>query len=556
MMTFAALACLLSLAWFLQVARFWVGGSGSWTSVATTNWAASSGGSSGASAPTTSDNVFFDTNSGTGTVTLSSSPNCANLDASASSILTFTGGGSLSCNGNFTLKSGLDVSGWIGALGLIGTGLQTTTFAGNAMQFSMNVNGNGGIYTMQDDFNGQPGKTLTITIGTFDANGHKVSIGILSSSNSNTRTITMGSGTWSITGLNTTIITFAVQTGLIFNPGANPFNCNGVGTGAQTRTINFGALSESTAPHVSVSAGADSVNLAGSMMNCDFTGFGGTWTANVRTVYGNLTLSSTMTVASTANATTFKATSGTKTITTNTCSVALALTFDGVGGTWQLQDTCSCTQAVTLTNGTLDANNQTFKMLTFASNNANTRVIKMSTGTWELTSTAVATVWNTATTTGLTVTPSTSTIKISGSTTNIRTFSGGGKTFGNIWITNATSGGEVDFVGSNTFLNFKQQDATPQTIKFTATTTTTVSSWSAFGTASNLLTIGSITAAGHTLSKAGGGFICADFLSISRSTASPSSPTAFYAGTHSTDGGNNAGWSFIYCPCGGFMMAA
>ena len=50
--------------------RYWVGGSGTWDASSTTNWSASSGGASGASAPTSADDVIFDTNSGSGTVTL------------------------------------------------------------------------------------------------------------------------------------------------------------------------------------------------------------------------------------------------------------------------------------------------------------------------------------------------------------------------------------------------------------------------------------------------------------------------------------------------------
>ena len=63
--------------------RYWVGGTGSWTNSSTTNWSTSSGGASGASAPTTSDDVYFDANSNVGTgsftVTTSSTPNCRNL---------------------------------------------------------------------------------------------------------------------------------------------------------------------------------------------------------------------------------------------------------------------------------------------------------------------------------------------------------------------------------------------------------------------------------------------------------------------------------------------
>ncbi len=39
--------------------RYWVGGTGTWDTTSTTNWSATSGGASGASVPTTADNVIF-----------------------------------------------------------------------------------------------------------------------------------------------------------------------------------------------------------------------------------------------------------------------------------------------------------------------------------------------------------------------------------------------------------------------------------------------------------------------------------------------------------------
>lgn len=50
--------------------RYWVGGTGTWDSSNTTNWSATSGGTGGASVPTSSDDVFFNANSGSGVVTL------------------------------------------------------------------------------------------------------------------------------------------------------------------------------------------------------------------------------------------------------------------------------------------------------------------------------------------------------------------------------------------------------------------------------------------------------------------------------------------------------
>jgi fibronectin-binding autotransporter adhesin len=60
--------------------RYWVGGTGNWNS--TSKWSATSGGASGASVPTASDNAIFDANSATSNayvVTIQASQTCADL---------------------------------------------------------------------------------------------------------------------------------------------------------------------------------------------------------------------------------------------------------------------------------------------------------------------------------------------------------------------------------------------------------------------------------------------------------------------------------------------
>jgi hypothetical protein len=59
--------------------RYWVGGTGSWNSTA--KWSATSGGASGASVPTASDNAIFDANSAAAhyAVTVTDNATCADL---------------------------------------------------------------------------------------------------------------------------------------------------------------------------------------------------------------------------------------------------------------------------------------------------------------------------------------------------------------------------------------------------------------------------------------------------------------------------------------------
>src|SRR5207248_497535 len=92
------------------------------------------------------------------------------------------------------------------------------------------------------------------------------------------------------------------------------------------------------------------------ILNLDYTGFAGTSANTTKVIYGNLTLGSGMTWTAGSN-TTFAATSGTKTITSNGIIMATNSIFDGVGGTWQLGDALNLSTAtLTLTNGTFDAN--------------------------------------------------------------------------------------------------------------------------------------------------------------------------------------------------------
>ena len=87
--------------------RYWVGGSGNWDAT-TTHWSATSGGAGGASAPTSTDSVFFD-QAGTYTVTFGGGTvNCLNFSNTAGTV-TFTGataGQTFACYGNFTLLAG------------------------------------------------------------------------------------------------------------------------------------------------------------------------------------------------------------------------------------------------------------------------------------------------------------------------------------------------------------------------------------------------------------------------------------------------------------------
>lgn len=103
-----------------------------------------------------------------------------------------------------------------------GRGSFTLTSAGKNFATSVGINMIGGTLTIQDSFSSN-GLTLTLTFGGFDANNFNVTINALKASNSNTRTLSMGSGTWTVTGNGQFpgIWDIGTTTGLTFNKGTS-----------------------------------------------------------------------------------------------------------------------------------------------------------------------------------------------------------------------------------------------------------------------------------------------------------------------------------------------
>src|SRR5207249_4434684 len=109
--------------------RYWIGGTGGWSQTA--HWADSSGGANGCSVPSSSSPVFFDANSGGGTVTI-------DLNAAAVSLNTTGWTGTigiesfdLGVNGNITHAAGIISIGASSNAGLTATG--TLNLSGSAV---------------------------------------------------------------------------------------------------------------------------------------------------------------------------------------------------------------------------------------------------------------------------------------------------------------------------------------------------------------------------------------------------------------------------------------
>lgn len=322
-----------------------------------TGWAPSSGGTPAATNfPLPQDTAVFDnTGSVTGTITLSTVWALGTVDMSArTTAMTLSVTAAPSIYGNWKNGTGTTLSG-TAALQFYGRTTQTITSNGISFTQPATVLAFGGTVQLADAFTTASTNTFTLTNGTLDLNNKTLTTGLFSSTNSNTRTLAFGTGNIALTGNAATIWTTLTVTGLAVSgtPVVNATYSGATGT----RTITFGALSEANSISLNVSAGTDIVVLTatGGFKNLVFTGFTGTLTNTAMTIYGDLTLVSGMTLTAGANATTFAATSGTKTITTATKTLDFPITFNGLGGTFAFQDalTQGSTRAFTITNGTV-----------------------------------------------------------------------------------------------------------------------------------------------------------------------------------------------------------
>jgi hypothetical protein len=233
----------------------------------------------------------------------------------------------------------------------------------------------------------------------------------------------------------------------------------------------------------------------------------------------------------------------TQTITSAGRTFTQQLNINSPSGTVLLADAFttsrSATGAITLTRGTFDAAGYsvtlTGALAGINANNANVRTLAFGSGTWTIAGTGG---FNATDATNLTVT---GTGIISLTNASAKSFIGGGiQTYPTL---NQGGAGALTVTGSNKFADIT--NSAIGSVLFTAGTTTTFDNFNLNGTAGNLLTLGSVTAASHTLSKVSG-TVSSDYLSISRSTATGGA--TWYAGANSSDGGNNSGWIFSAPP--------
>ena len=216
--------------------RYWVGGGAStnWNATANTNWSDTDGGANNATAPGSGDVAIFNGNSGSGTSVLNTAFTIQNLNCTGyTGTLTHNGGVTLTLN--TAAATTLFLSSTMTYTAASATSLITfasTSGANNDITTNgkrlgaMTFNGVGGVYRLLDALRVDivAGSLITLTNGTFNANGFAVTTNTLSSSNANTRSLLLGGGDWTIgaaAATNTTIWNFSNPTGMTFTKGAS-----------------------------------------------------------------------------------------------------------------------------------------------------------------------------------------------------------------------------------------------------------------------------------------------------------------------------------------------
>lgn len=528
---------------------YWnLAGGGNWSSDA---WALSSGGAvSTANFPLPQDSVIIeDTGLNTSaTIIIDSQYNIGPLDMSTrSNAMTLARGANFpTFYGNVTYSSAVTPTG-INTLTFSNRSIKTFDCAGKTFDSSIVIDApGGGVQLINNSFVTGTTRTTNLIRGTLDLNDLDWTTGTFNTASSNTRELDFGTGEINVTGTGTLVWFTSVVTNLTVS--GTPV-VNVTSTGAAAIGITTGPLTEANSISFNFTGGTYALTFLGlssnTAKNVDFTGFAGTWNAiNSSTkVFGNLTLSTGMTLTATSNPLTFAGTSGTQLITSNGKTIDFPITFDGVGGTFQLQDamTLGSTREVRFANGTVDLNGYTLTSGT-GRTSAGTKNITFNGGTLLLSgSGSNAWIGGSA---NFTTTAGTGTGAISMTSASAKTFDGGGSTYNcNL---NQGGAGDLTIEGSNTF-NDITNSVQPATILFTAGTTQTVSDFTLSGTSGNLITIDSTTASQFTLSKASG-TVSVSYLDIRDSNATGGATWNAFTSNGNVDGGNNTGWVFAGTP--------
>lgn len=472
---------------------------------------------------------------GTGSVVITG----AVRDAAFSNFTGALTNNAISVYGSLTFVAGMTVTAGANAITFAATsGVKTITTAGLTVDCPITFNGVGGTWQLQDSFTGGATRTITLTNGTLGLNSNALTVGIFSSNNSNTRSVLFGAGSITLTSTAAgTPWAFQTATGFTYT-GTATVNLNSAAVGGTAISLSHGptaGATEANTPSFNITSGVFALTVYNAR-DLNLAGFTGSFANATRSIYGSLTLGAGMTFTAGALVTTFAATSGTKTITSNGITMDCPVTFNGAGGTWQLGDALAVgsSRAVTLTNGTFNANNKNVSLGTFILVGG-TKALTMGSGTWTVAGSGSRAFDLATNAAGLTLSAASAVISMTSG--SAKTFAGNGGTFGTL---DQNGAGALTVTGSNTFADIRASTK-GTTITLTSGTTQTVSAFSLAGTAGNLVTLNSSSVGvPATLSKSSGA-VNATYLSIKDSAAIGG---AVWTARYSVNVSDNTGWVF------------
>jgi len=275
--------------------RYWVGGTGAWTTSSTTVWSASSGGASGASVPTAEDNVIFDSAT-VYTVTLTGALACLSLTVSAGTV-TFTSTGTLAVSGSFLIIAGTVWS----ATGTITFNSTTTgnTVTTNNVSLAAVVtfNGVGGEWDFGSAFSSSASTAINLLAGAVSTNNYTFTLtgataGLISSGSS-VRNIALGSSTINVSGL--APINFGISATLTVDAGTSTIVCS-----SASPTFTGGSKTYYNVSMTTVGASTKTINSSNTFNNLNIASTTGTRETIFR-LSGDNVVTGTLTLGTSAN---------------------------------------------------------------------------------------------------------------------------------------------------------------------------------------------------------------------------------------------------------------
>lgn len=261
---------------------YWnLAGTQNWSATA---WATESGGTPAINNfPLAQDTAVFDNTGSVDTVTMQGF-NIGTINAgSRTSAMTLSGTGAPTIYGDVSYGSGVTPSNG-GAYTFSGTGTQTYTTAGKSVVNSIFINKTTGTFQHGDAYTSS--SNMEVTAGSYTTQNYNISYANFSSSNTNTRSITLGTST--LTGGSSSPITFTTSTGLTFSGASSTINL----AAASTKTFRGGGQTFGTVSSTGGTTSALTItgsNTFGTLTNSAYTYM--IWTAGTTQEITNFTYS-------------------------------------------------------------------------------------------------------------------------------------------------------------------------------------------------------------------------------------------------------------------------